>query len=173
MAVSRLMYFTIPWLTKRMVKYTCHWSCLPAARCAMLTWSGKRTQVFIRKLPSQSCKPPDLITQSTSTSRMTVVRSHPVSLQRVASCQPRLALETLIHSWWIPAIHYQTATNRGYLKTLLLQSSDRPNRQRTQRLPWSSAWMLHVLTMVFFFTVWPLKWCLRKLTSEAVTETSW
>jgi hypothetical protein len=40
-AVSMLMDFIIPWLTTRTVRYPRHWSCLPARRFAMLSWSGK------------------------------------------------------------------------------------------------------------------------------------
>jgi hypothetical protein len=49
-------------------------------------WSGKRTKVFIRKLPSQSSKRTDLIARTTSIITMTVVRMHPAALQWVASC---------------------------------------------------------------------------------------
>ena len=46
-------------------------------------------------------------------------------------------LQTHIHSWWIPGTHYQRATHRGCIKTLLLQSSVRSNRRRTNTC-WSN-----------------------------------
>jgi len=76
----------------RTVIYPRHWSCSPALRCAMLSWSGKRTKAFIQKLPSQSWQRTDLIARTTSMIRMTVVRTHPAALQQVPSCQPRLVL---------------------------------------------------------------------------------
>jgi len=60
------------------------WSGSPATHCAMLCWSGKRTKVFIQKLPSQSWKRTDLIARTTSITILTVVRKHPAVLQRVA-----------------------------------------------------------------------------------------
>jgi len=119
-AVSMLMDFIIPWLTTRMIIYPRHWSCLHALRCAMLAWRGNRTKAFIRKFPSQSWKRTNLIAQTTSTLRMLEVRLQPAVLQRVASCWPRLVLQTHIHSWWILGTHYRRATNRGCIKTLLL-----------------------------------------------------
>jgi len=62
--VTMLMDFIIPWLTKRTVIYPPHWSCLPAPHGAMLSWSGKRTKVLTRKLPSQSWKQTDRITRT-------------------------------------------------------------------------------------------------------------
>jgi len=161
-----------PWLTTRPVIYPRHWLCSPAPRCAILPRSGKRTKMFIGKLPSQSWKRTDLIARTSSTTRMTVVRSHPAALQRVTSCYPRLALQTRIHSCWILGTHYRRATNRGCINKLLLQSSIRSNRRRTQRLLWSSAWMQRVLTMILSFTTWPPKWRLRSRRSEALTPTS-
>jgi len=151
--VSMLMVFVIPWLTTGTVISPCHWSCLPAPHCAMHSWSGKRTKAFIWKLPSQSWKRTYLIAQTTSFTRMTVVRTHPAGLQRVASCQPRLALQTHMHSWWIPGTHYRRATNRGCITALLLQSTVRSNRQRTQCLLWWSEWKQPVLTMLFFLII--------------------
>jgi len=77
-----------------------------------------------------------------------------------------------MHSWWVPGTHYRRATNRGCITTLLLQSSVRSNRQRTQRLPSWSAWKQHVLTMLFVLIIWPPKGRLRSLRSEALTQTS-
>ena len=171
-AVSMLMDFIIPWLTTRTVIYPCHWSALPALRYAMLSWSGNKTKVFIWKLPSLSWKRTDWIIRTTSIIRMTVVRSHPAALQLVPSYLPRLVLQTHIHSWWIPGTHYWRATNRGYIKTLLLQSSVTSSGQRTQRLPWSSAWKQHVLTMLFFWTIWPPRGRLSSVRSEALTQAS-
>jgi len=159
----------IPWLTTRTVIYPCLWSCLPAPSCAMLLGSGKRKKVFIRKLPSQCWTRTDLIAWTTSTTRMTVVRTNPVALQRVACCEPRLVFQTCIHSWWIPGTHYWRATNRGFIKTLLPQSSIRSNRWRIQSLRWSLEWKLRMLTMLYFLTIWPLKWCLSSQRSEALT----
>ena len=136
-AVSMLMDCIIPWLTTRTIIYPRHWSCLPAPRCTMLSWSSKRPKVFIWKLPRQSWKRKDLIPQSTSIIRMTVVRMHPAVLHWVTSFQPRLALETRIHSWWIPGKQYRRATNRGCITTLLRQSNVRSIMPRMQSLPCS------------------------------------
>jgi len=171
-AVSMLMDCIIPWLPTRTVIYPHHWSWLPAPYYTMLSWSGKRTNVFLRKLPSRSWQRTDLIARTTSTTRTTVVRTHPAALQQVASCQPHLALQPRIHSWWIPGIHYRWATNRGCIQTLLLQSSVRSNRGRTQPLPRSSALKQWVLTMLLFLTIWPPRWRLRSLKSEALTQIS-
>jgi len=54
MTLSMLMHLLIPWLTTRIVIYPRPWSCLPATHCAMLSWSGKRTKVFIPQFPRQS-----------------------------------------------------------------------------------------------------------------------
>jgi len=48
----------------------------------------------------------------------------------------------------------------------------RSNRRKTPRLPWSSAWMPRVLTMLSFLTIWPPKCYLRSVRSEALTQTS-
>jgi hypothetical protein len=68
--------------------------------------------------------------------------------------------------------HYWRATNRGCISTLLLQSSVRSNRQRTRHLLWSSGWKQRVLTILFLVTIWPPKWSLRSLRSEALTKPS-
>ena len=170
--VSMLIDCIIPWFITKMVIYPQHWSCWPAPCCAMLFWSGKRTKVFIQKLPYQSWKWTDLIARTTSIIRMTVARKHPAVLQRVSSCWPRLALQSHIHSWWIPGTHYRRASNRGCIKTLLLQSRIRSNRQRTQCLPWSSEWKQCVLTMWLFFKIWSPKLRLRSLRSKEPTQTS-
>ena len=75
-----------------------HSSGLPAPHCAMLSWSGKRTKVFIRKRPRPSRKRTDLIARTTSTARIMVVRMHPAALQLVRSHLPRLVLQTRIYS---------------------------------------------------------------------------
>jgi len=49
--VSMLINGIIPIFTTRMVIYPHHWLCLHAMHCTMLSWSYKRTKVFIRKLP--------------------------------------------------------------------------------------------------------------------------
>jgi len=151
------MDLIIPWLTTRTVIYPCHWSCSPAPCFAMLLWSGKRTKVFIRKLPSQSWKRTHLTARTASTTRMTVETMHSDGQLQVASCEPHLALQTHIHSWWIPGTHYRRATSRVCIRTLLGQSKVGSNRRRTQRLPWSSAWKQCTLTMVFLLTLWPPK----------------
>ena len=166
------MDFNIPWLTTRVVIYPRHWSCLLAPHWAMLFRSGKGTKVVIRKIPSLSWRRTDMIAPTTSTSWMTVVRTPPAALQRVPGCYPRRALQTRIDSWWIPGTPYWRANKRGCIKTLLLQSSVRSHRQRTQCLQWSSAWMQCVLTIKFFLTIWPPQWPLRSLRSEALTQTS-
>jgi len=84
--LSVLMDFIIAWIPQWTVIYPRHWSCLPAPPYAMLSWSRKRTKVFIRKLPSQSWKWTYVIARTTSITRMTLVRTHPAALQRVASC---------------------------------------------------------------------------------------
>jgi len=112
--VGMMMQFIIPWFATWMVKHPRHWSCLPALHCTMLSWSGKKTKVFIWNLPSQSWKRTDLITQTTSSTRITVVRMHPAALQWVTSYSPCLALPTCIQSQWIPGKHYRRATNRGH-----------------------------------------------------------
>jgi len=127
-AVSMLMDFIMPWLTTRTVIHPCQWSCLPAPHCAMLSWSGEGTKVFIRQRPSQSWKWTDMIVQTTSTTWITVVRTHPAALQQVARSWRRLALQTRIQCWWIPGTHYRRATNRGCIKTPWRQSSVRCNR---------------------------------------------
>jgi len=50
-------------------------------------------------------------------------------------------------------------------KALLLQSSVRANRQKTQCLPWSSAQKKRMLAMLFILTIWPPRWWLRSLRS--------
>ena len=145
-AVSMQVDFIIPWLTTRTVICPFYWSCLPApACCAMLLWSGKRTKAFIRKLPSQSWLRTDLIVWTTSIIRMTVVRTHPAALQGVASCQPRLALQTHMHSSGIPGTHYRRATNRGCIKHCCYsQASDptcgEPNDCRGDQRGSSACW---------------------------------
>jgi len=171
-SVSMLMDFIIPWLMTRTVIYPRHWSCVPAPHCAMFSRSGKRTKAFIRKLPSQSWKQTDLIARTTSITRMTVVRMHPAVYQLVASCQPCLALQSHMHSGWIPGTQYRRTPDRGRITTLLLQSSVRSNRRRTQRLPWWSAWMQRVLIMRFLLIIWPPKCHLRSLRLEPLTQTS-
>jgi hypothetical protein len=71
---------------------------------------------------------------------MIVARTHRTVWQQVASCYPPLVVQTGIYSWWILGTHNRRATNRGCIKTVMLQSSTRSNRWRTQCLPWSSAW---------------------------------
>jgi hypothetical protein len=78
--VSMLMDFFIIRLTTGTVIYPHHWLCLRAPCCAMLSWSSKRTKVVIQKLPSQSWTQTDLITRTTSTTRMTVATLHPTAL---------------------------------------------------------------------------------------------
>jgi len=97
---------------------------------------------------------------------------HPAVLQLVARCFPRLALQTPIHSWWIPWTHYRRATNRVCMKTLLLQSSDGSNRRRTQHLPRSSARKQCMLSMLYLLTILPPRWHLRSVRSEALTQIS-
>jgi len=80
-AVSMLIDFIIPWLPTKTAIYPRHWSWVPAPCCAMLSWSGKRTKVFVWKLPSQSWKLADLIPQTTWIIRTMLVRTHPVVLQ--------------------------------------------------------------------------------------------
>jgi len=164
--VSMLRNFIIPSLMTRTVIYPHHWSCLPSLHGAMLSWSGKRTKAFIWELPSQSWKRTDLIAQTTWITGTTVVRTHPAALQRVAICQPRLALQTHTHSWGLVGTHYQRASNRGCIMTLLLQSSVRSNRRRTKCLPWWSGWKQCVLTMLFILNIWPPKWRLSSLRSK-------
>ena len=77
-----------------------------------------------------------------------------------------------MHSWWIPGTRYRRASNRGCITTLLLPSSIRSNRRRTQHLPWGSVWKLCMLTVLFFMSILPQKWCLKTLRSEAQTQTS-
>ena len=128
--------------------------------------------MFIQKLPSQSWKRPDLIAQTTSITITVVVRTHPAALQWGTSCLPHLVLLTHIHYWWIPGTHYRRASNRGCIKSFLLQSSVRSNMRRTQCLPWSPSWKQQVLTMLFILTIWPQMWHMRSLRSEALTQTS-
>jgi len=84
--VSMLIHIIIPWLMTRTVIYRRPWSSLAALHCATLPWCGNRTKVFIRKLPSQSWNQTDLIARTTSTTRLTVVRSHPTEMQWIVSC---------------------------------------------------------------------------------------
>ena len=55
-AVWMQMHFIIPWLMTMMVIYSCHWSCLPAAHCTILSWSGEKTNVFILKASQPKLK---------------------------------------------------------------------------------------------------------------------
>jgi len=167
-----LLDFIIPRLTTRMVIYPCHLSYLPAPHWAKLPCSGTLTQVFIWKLPSQGWTRTWLITQTTSTSAMIVVRMHLAALQWVASYNCHMALQTCIRSWWIPGTHISGATNRGCIHTLLLQSSIKSNRWRTHRLLWSSAGKQCMVTILFYLTVSTPKWQLRSLWSDALSQTS-
>jgi len=88
--VSMLLDCIIPRLTTMTVIYPRHWLCLPALHCAMLSWSGKRTKVFIRKLPSQSRKQTDLVARATLTTSKMVVRTHPAAL-RMSLTSPGIA----------------------------------------------------------------------------------
>jgi len=87
--------------------------------------------------------------------------------------KPRMALQTRIHSWWIPGTHYRRCISRGCITTLLPQSSVRSNSWRTQYQPWWSAWKQRLLTMLFFLTIWTPKLHFRNLGPEALTEISW
>jgi len=133
---------------------------------------GQKKEVFIRTLPSQCWKWTDLIARTTSMTRMTVARMHPVRLRQVSRCQPHLAWQIHIQSWWISGTHTRSATNREWIITLLLYSRARSNRQRIQCLPRSPARKQHVLTMQFFFTMWPLGWHLRSPTLESIDQIS-
>jgi len=93
-------------------------------------------------------------------------------VQWVTKSLPHQAWQTPIQSWWIPGSHYWRATNRGCLKTLLLQSSVRSNRRRTQHLLSSSACKQHLMTMLLINTIWPPKLCLRNLRLVALICTS-
>ena len=119
--VTMLMDHIVQWFTSQTVIYHRLRSSSLVSRCAVGTWSGKWTMVLIQKLPSQCWKRIHLITHSTSTTRMTVVRTHSIVLQRVASCKLCWALKTDIHSFWIHTTHHYRATNRGWIEPLLLQ----------------------------------------------------
>jgi len=69
--------------------------------------------------------------------------------------------------------HYQRATNSGWIKILLLQSSVRSHRQRTQRLPWSSGWKQRGLTLQLFLTICSPMGRLRSLRLQSLTLISW
>jgi len=73
----------------------------------------------------------------------------------------------LINTWNTLQESYQQRVYKNTLATVNVRSS----RRRTQRLPWWSLWKQRVLTMLFFFIIWPPKWCLRSLRSEAPTQT--
>jgi len=154
----------------RMVIYPRHWLCLPAPGCAMHSWSGKSSKMFLRKIPSQSWQWTDLMARTTSTTRATVVRPDPAALQHATSCYFRLALQTCIYSWWIPWIHYWRAPIRVCIKTLLLQSCARSNRRSTQCLQRSSAQKQRMLIMLLFWTIWPQKWHFRSLKLEPLSH---
>jgi len=170
--VSVLIVYLILWLMTRTVIEPCHSSCLLAPCCPMLCRSRKRSKVFIQKLSSQRWMRTDLFARTSSTTRMTEVRTHPAAQHWVASCLPHLALQTRIHSWGIPGIHYPRATNRRCMKIIFLLSSVRSSGRRTRRLLWSSQWKQHMLMMLFFFPIWPPTWRLRSLRWESLTQAS-
>ena len=135
-----------------------------AFRHAPLEW--QKNKGVHPKIPNQWWKQTDLITRTTSTARMTVVRSYPVALWRVASCQPRLVLRTRTQSWWIPGTFHRRASSRRWITTLVSSSGIRSNRRRSQRLPWWSAWKQCLLTMLYFLTIRPLKRRMRNLSMK-------
>jgi len=61
-----------------LIMFTC-----TALRHALLEW--QKTKMFLQSLPSQSCKRTDLLARTASSTKWTLVTTHPSALQRVAS----------------------------------------------------------------------------------------
>jgi hypothetical protein len=145
---------------------------MPTPQRSMLSRSAKRPNVLIRKLQSESSKWTDLVARTTSTTRIMVLRTHPAALQQVASHYPCLVLETNIYCRCIPGTRYWNATNTGWIKILMLESSLKSDGRRTQCLLWLSAWKQRMFTRLFCLPLGPPKWLFRSLRFEALTQTS-
>jgi len=167
--VSRLLNFIFPWLTARTVIYHRHWSCLPAPRCAMHSWSGKRTKGFIRKIPSQSWKQTDLIARTTSIPRMIVVRIHPGAVRKMLTSLGVAETYTfLMNTWNTLPESYQQRVYHNTLATVKRQIQQAENPNPGVEISVEAA----RVSMLFFLIIWPPKWGLRSLRSEALTQSS-
>jgi len=129
-AVSMPMVLIISWLTTRTVISPRHIGCLPSLCCAMLSSTGKRTKVFIWKLPSQSWKRTDLIVRTTSVTRVLVVRTHPAALQWVSSCNlPCRCRHLWIHHQYLQYTPRELPTEGAYKHSCYSEALDPTGRE--------------------------------------------
>jgi len=83
-AVAMLMDFIIPLLPTRTLIYRRDWLCFPELWFPVLSWSGKRKQVFIQRLSRHFGKRTESITPIPGITSMPGVRTDPTALRHYA-----------------------------------------------------------------------------------------